>query len=123
MSRRDEAYASMQTAVRYVEYLEYCRVVYIQWFDFVFSSVQRQTVLSLGTEIEGYKKAIQKEQETNEQLTVQLNKAKADIEHVKKQIMISAEKKERLKEEYMNYTRTLQETEQALFAAQTVCML
>jgi len=90
---------------------------------FTASSVQRQTVLSLGTEIEGYKKAIQKEQEANEQLTVQLNKAKADIEHVKKQIMISAEKKERLKEEYMNYTRALQETEQALFAAQTVRIL
>lgn len=87
------------------------------------SSVQRQTVLSLGTEIEGYKKAIQKEQETNEQITVQLNKAKADIEHVKKQIMISADKKEKLKEEYMNYMRTLQETEQALFAAQTVSIL
>ena len=87
------------------------------------SSIQRQTVLSLGTEIEGYKKAIQKEQEKNEQLTVQLNKAKADIEHVKKQIMISTEKKERLQEEYMNYTRTLQETEQALFTAQTVSML
>ena len=91
-------------------------------FDVVWSSIQRQTVLSLGTEIEGYKKAIQKEQETNEQLTVQLNKAKADIEHVKKQIMISEDKKERLKEEYMNYTRTLQETEQALFAAQTVML-
>ena len=86
----------------------------------VSSSIQRQTVLSLGTEIDGYKKAIQKEQETNEKLTVQLNKAKADIEHVKKQIMISADKKDRLKEEYMNYTRTLQETEQALLAAQTV---
>ena len=87
------------------------------------SSIQRQTVRSLWTEIEGYKKAIQKEQEKNEQLTVQLNKAKADIEHVKKQITISTERKERLQEEYMNYTRTLQETEQALFTAQMVSML
>ena len=79
-------------------------------------------MLSLGTEIEGYKKAIQKEQETNEQLTVQLNKAKADIEHVKKQIMISEDKKERLEKEYMKYTRTLQKTEQDLFAAQTVIL-
>ncbi|XP_065888442.1 coiled-coil domain-containing protein 40-like [Dysidea avara] len=103
MSRRDEAYASMQTAV----------------------NTQRETVLSLATEIDGYKKAIQKEQETHEQFTLQINKAEADCIHVNKQMELSKIKQERLKEEYMSYTRTLQETEQALLVAKTdytVCM-
>lgn len=48
------------------------------------------------------------------------NKINADIGHVSKQIEISVGKKDRLKAEYMTYTRTLQETEQALAKANTV---
>jgi len=91
------------------------------YLDFlVYCSLQRDTVLSLVTEIEGYKKAIQKEQETHEQLTLQINKAEADCIHVNKQMELSKIKQERLKEEYMSYTRTLQETEQALLITNTV---
>ena len=80
-------------------------------------------MLSLATEIDGYKKAIQKEQETHEQLTLQINKAEADCIHVNKQMELSKIKQERLKEDYMSYTRTLQETEQALLVAKTVSTL
>ena len=95
------------------------RVIRGPIFD-VSCSTQRETVLSLATEIDGYKKAIQKEQETHEQFTLQINKAEADCIHVNKQMELSKIKQERLKEEYMSYTRTLQETEQALLVAKTV---
>lgn len=49
-----------------------------------------------------------------------LNKVNADIAHVSKQIEVSMNKKDRLKTEYMTYTRTLQETEQSLAKATTV---
>lgn len=75
---------------------------------------------SLQTEIDNYKKSITKEQERNEELTMMVNKVEADINHVKKQIEVSAAKREELKVEYMTYTRTLQETEQALAKASTV---
>ncbi len=52
---------------------------------------------------------------------MRLNKLNADIGHIKKQIESSMIKKEALKVEYMTYTRTLQETEQSLAKANTVC--
>ena len=74
----------------------------------------------MDTEIESYKKAVLKEQERSEQLTGMLRKLEADIAHVKKQIESSQAKREQLKMEYMTYTRTLQETEEALNRATTV---
>ena len=82
--------------------------------------LQRDKSQSMDTEIESYKKAILKEQEENEQLTGMLHKLEADIAHVKKQIEASHAKREQLKMEYMTYTRTLQETEEALGKATTV---
>ncbi len=72
------------------------------------------------TEIENYKKSIMSEQERNEQLTMLLNKVEMDIAHVKRQIEATQAKRERLRQEYMTYTRTLQETEQSLARATTV---
>ena len=83
-------------------------------------STQQQRVRSLATETDNYKRSIVKEQEKNEELTMLFNKINADISHVSKQIEISVGKKDRLKAEYMTYTRTLQETEQALAKANTV---
>ena len=82
--------------------------------------MQKDKSLSMDTEIESYKKAVLKEQERSEQLTGMLRKLEADIAHVKKQIESSQAKREQLKVEYMTYTRTLQETEEALSRATTV---
>ena len=83
-------------------------------------SHHHQQVRSMETEVENYKKNITKEQERNEQLTLMLNKVNADIAHVKRQIEVSAMKREELKQQFMTYTRTLQETEQSLARATTV---
>ena len=83
-------------------------------------SMQKDKSVSMDTEIESYKKAVLKEQERSEQLTGMLRKLEADIAHVKKQIETSQSRREQLKMEYMVYTRTLQETEQALNKATTV---
>ncbi|XP_033121483.1 coiled-coil domain-containing protein 40-like [Anneissia japonica] len=97
MRRRDEAYAAMNEAL----------------------DQQRQQIMSLNTEIDGYKKSIIKEQERNETLLILLNKNEADINTVKKLIAASQAKQEQLKQEYSTYTRMLHETEQALSRATT----
>ncbi|XP_052261678.1 coiled-coil domain-containing protein 40-like isoform X2 [Dreissena polymorpha] len=97
MRRRDEAHAAMMEAL----------------------NQQQQKVLSLETEIEGYKKSIQKEQEQNEKLTLILNKTERDIETVKKQLAQCQSKHDALKSEYATYTRILHETEQSLNRAMT----
>lgn len=84
-------------------------------------SQQRQQIQSLQTEIEGYKKSIQKEQENNETLTLMLQKNEIDINSLKKQIATSQAKQEQLKQEYSAYSRMLHETEQNLNRATTVC--
>ncbi|XP_035694889.1 coiled-coil domain-containing protein 40-like [Branchiostoma floridae] len=97
MRRRDEAHAAMNQAL----------------------DDQRQRVLSLETEIDGYKKSITKEQEKNETLTMVLNKTESDISTTKKLMAQSQTKQEAIKAEYTTYTRALHETEQALNRATT----
>lgn len=77
-------------------------------------------MLSLETELEGFKKSIWQEQEQNEKLTLILNKTERDIETVKKQLSQCQAKHDALKAEYATYTRMLHETEQALNRAVTV---
>ncbi|GFO16023.1 coiled-coil domain-containing protein 40 [Plakobranchus ocellatus] len=95
MRRRDEAHAAMQEAL----------------------NEQEQHILSLATEIEGYKKSIMKEQEQNEKLTLILGKTEREIEIAKKSITQIQAKHDALKAEYTTYTRMLNETEQALARA------
>ena len=83
-------------------------------------SQQEQKILSLETEMEGYKKSIQKEQEQNEKLTLILAKTERDIESVKKQLTQCQARFDALKAEYTIYTRMLHETEQALNRATAV---
>lgn len=83
-------------------------------------SEQVQQVLSLETELEGYKRSIQKEQEHNEKLTLILAKAERDIDSVKKQLTQCHTRFDALKAEYTTYTRMLHETEQALNRAAAV---
>ena len=65
-------------------------------------------------EIENLKKSIIKEQERNENLTMLVNKADADIKHVCHQIEQSNVKKDLLQKEYMTFTSMLHEAEQSL---------
>lgn len=97
MRRRDEAHAAMQEAL----------------------NQQQQRILSLQTEIEGFKKSISREQEQNEKLTLILSKTEQDIATVKKMLTACQNKHEALKTEYATYTRMLHETEQALNRANT----
>ena len=85
-----------------------------------FFSQQQQRILSLETEIDGYKKSIQKEQEQNEKLTVIHNKTETDITTVRKLLQMCQDRHDALKNEYSTYTRMLHETEQALSRATTV---
>ncbi|XP_077980301.1 coiled-coil domain-containing protein 40-like [Glandiceps talaboti] len=92
MRRRDEAHAAMNEAL----------------------NQQKQSILSFDTEIDGYKKSIQKEQENNEMLTLLQNKNDADIATTKKLIQQCQDRQEKLKQEYSTFTRMLHETEQSL---------
>ncbi len=83
-------------------------------------SQQQQRILSLETEIDGYKKAISKEQEGNEKLMMILAKTEQDIATVKKLLAQCIAKHDALKNEYATYTRMLHETEQALNRANAV---
>ncbi|XP_041363110.1 coiled-coil domain-containing protein 40-like [Gigantopelta aegis] len=95
MRRRDEAHSAMQEAL----------------------SEQQRLILSLQTEIEGYKKSINKEQEQNERLCLILSKTERDIETVKKQLTQCQAKHDALKSEYTTFSRMMYETEQALSRA------
>ncbi len=83
-------------------------------------SQQQQKILSLETEIEGFKKSIQKEQEQNEKLCQILAKTNRDIDMVKKQMTTCQAKHDALKAEYTTFTRMLHETEQTLSKATAV---
>ena len=83
-------------------------------------SLAKQQVKSLETEIGGYKKSIQKEEERNETLTMVLNKVENNKSQTKKLIKQSLAKQEALKQKYGTYSRALHETEQAYNKAVTV---
>ena len=90
------------------------------FYFFNLCSQQQQRILSLETEIEGYKKSVQKEQEQNEKLTFIHNKTEVDIATAKKMLQQVQDKHDALKNEYATYTRMLHETEQALNRASIV---
>ncbi|XP_034268703.1 coiled-coil domain-containing protein 40 [Pantherophis guttatus] len=92
MKRRDEAYAAMQEALR----------------------DSRHKLKSLEAEIEVYKKSITKEEERNELLASILNRSENDANTSRKLIAQNLSKQDAMKVEFGTYTRTLQETEQAL---------
>ena len=75
---------------------------------------ERDTSLNLDTELDSCKKATTKEEERNEQLTGMLRKLDTDTVHVKRQLEQSLARRDQLKEDYMIYTRTLQEVEETL---------
>ena len=85
-------------------------------------SQEHQRIISLETEIDGYKRSTQKEQEQNEKLMMILNKAENDIATIRKQMAQCQTKLDALKNEYATYTRMLLETEQSLNRANAVSM-
>ena len=110
MARRDEAYSAMLAAMKWD--ISTCNdgshdICFIY-------SLQKQQIINMDGEIENLKKGIVKEQERNEHLTMLVNKADADIKHVRHQIEQSAVKKDMLQKEYMTFTSMLHEAEQSL---------
>ncbi|XP_073444175.1 coiled-coil domain-containing protein 40 isoform X1 [Dendrobates tinctorius] len=92
MTRRDEAYAAIQEAF----------------------SLAQQELLSMETEIDGYKKSVTKEEEKHEKLSFMINRAESDAAMSKKLISQCQVKQEALRVEFGTYMRMLEETEQAL---------
>ncbi|CAL1602173.1 unnamed protein product [Knipowitschia caucasica] len=92
MRRRGESFTVMQEAVRMLEH----------------------QLLSLDREIKGYKKTIAKEQEQNEILTMQLNRAQMDNSTTKSQINLKQSQQEAMQARYSSILRTLRETERTL---------
>ena len=84
------------------------------------SSLQKERIKTIETELDGYRNSIAKAQGTNEQLTLMQNRVEADISMVKKLTGASLNKQEILKTEYSKYSRMLHETEQALNKAKMV---
>lgn len=74
----------------------------------------RHKLKSLEAEIEVYKKSITKEEERNELLASILNRSENDANTSRKLIAQNLSKQDAMKVEFGTYTRTLQETEQAL---------
>lgn len=89
-------------------------------FPFCSCRETRHKLKSLEIEIEVYKKSISKEEERNELLASILNRSENDGNTSKKLIAQSIAKQDAMKVEFGTYTRTLQETEQALGRTNTV---
>ncbi|KAF6257749.1 hypothetical protein COO60DRAFT_1639651 [Scenedesmus sp. NREL 46B-D3] len=96
IQRRDEALAAVQDSIR----------------------AQQQQELAIGTEIQGYKKDINKEQIKNEQLSVIVRKVQGESEYVLKQAAASVEKQERLAALLAKLSRSLEHTEERMRRSQ-----
>ncbi|MBN3310411.1 CCD40 protein, partial [Amia calva] len=99
MRRRDEAHTALLQALQ----------------------LSRQQLSSLDSELEGYRKSITREQERNERLSEQLSRAQQGSTTVRRQIAQSRTQQEALRAQYSTYTRTLEETQQALDRARVEC--
>jgi chromosome segregation ATPase len=71
----------------------------------------RERDMTLDMEISGYKKAIQVEQEKNEQLSAVLTKVKSESSFVEKQIEMEREKKQTLDDHYAMLKKSLDQTD------------
>ena len=84
---------------------------------------KRDQILSFQSELESFQRSMAKEQETNEKLSLLLNKKQGDLATLKKLILLTQNRFMTLKSEYSAYTRALQETESNLFRAKAVSYL
>ena len=65
-------------------------------------------------ELSGFQRSLRKSQEESETLLGILNKLESEIEHVKKQTMILNDQKDKLRESYQMYSKSLEQTEKEL---------
>merc|ERR1712195_10002 len=72
---------------------------------------QRETLLTIETEISGYKKSIQQEQYTNERLTATLGKLHAEITFIEHQLEETKEKRAKLNEKFLMLKKSLDQTD------------
>merc|ERR1711865_358476 len=72
---------------------------------------QRETLLTIETEISGYKKSIQQEQYTNERLTATLGKLAAEITFIEHQLEETKEKRAKLNEKFLMLKKSLDQTD------------
>lgn len=80
---------------------------------------KQERLLSLDTEIEGYKKSIQQEQEENEKLMSIMMRTDRETAGARKALTKVHNEHESLKAEYATLARMMQETENALAASLT----
>lgn len=74
----------------------------------------RKKVRNLDTEIEGYKRSVQDEEDKNEKNTVLLNRVDHDIEQTKKKIQETKKEQAQLQQKQASYSRILSENEATL---------
>lgn len=73
---------------------------------------QREQVMTIESETEGYKRSIKEEEQRNEQLTQVLRKVETEAEFLQKNIDSSREKKEKLIEAHAKLKKSLEQTEE-----------
>jgi len=86
-------------------------------------SQQQQQILTLETELKGFKNNIQDEQRKNEKATHVLGKTEEEMNRARNSLNACLAKHEELKNEYSLYNRILKETEDALTVAILVSLV
>ena len=77
-------------------------------------SKNEETIASMDCELSGFKRSVKKSQEDSETLMILLNKLENEIDYIRKQTMIINDQKEKLKETYQMYTKSLEQAERDL---------
>eukprot|EP01135_Chromosphaera_perkinsii_P004856 Nk52_evm2s301 gene=Nk52_evmTU2s301 len=95
MTRRDEALSTILEAV----------------------GKAQEDMLSIETEMTGYKASIKKEQEKNESLAVILNKSEGEISYYKRMFRSLEEKEQKQRDRYQLYAKTMKDMEHKLLVA------
>ena len=72
-------------------------------------------------EIGGFRLSLRRAQEQNETLTILVNKLEGEVAYLKRQISGINDQKEKLKESYSMYGKSLEQTEQELAQVMQVC--
>lgn len=75
---------------------------------------EKSTVMSMSGEINGFKHSLRKALEQNETLTTLLNKLDSEVDMLKRQIQGVSDARDKLKESYAMYEKSLTQTEQEL---------
>lgn len=74
-------------------------------------SKNEETIASMDSELSGFQRSLRSSQEESETLLGVLNKLESEIEHIRKQIMIINDQKDKLRESYQMCSKALEQTE------------